>query len=128
MQAMHLLGYPLYMLRILGLAKILGAITLLLNRPTRTVEWAYAGFAFLLLGATASHLLAGDYLHAPIPFGFFLVLLLSYAFHLNARGASGNSQLLKVFILIGGSLNDHHSPSCNSQPSSRHLAYGLGRN
>jgi hypothetical protein len=79
-QAMHTLGYPLYLM------KILGAITLLANRPAVLVEWAYAGFSLMLLGATASHLLAGDAAHAAIPFCIFLVLMGSYALHREARG------------------------------------------
>jgi uncharacterized membrane protein YphA (DoxX/SURF4 family) len=80
-QSLHALGYPLYLMKITGLAKILGAITLLVNRPVRLVEWAYAGFSFLFLGATTSHLLAGDAVHAPIAFSLFLLLMVSYALH-----------------------------------------------
>jgi hypothetical protein len=72
-------------MKITGLAKILGAMTLLLNRPHRLIEWAYAGFSFLLLGATASHLLAGDSAHAPIPFTFLVLLMVSYGLHLHVR-------------------------------------------
>ena len=85
-QSLHTLGYPLYLMKITGLAKILGASAILWNHPARMVEWAYAGFAFLLLGATASHLLAGDASHAPVPFVFFLLLLSSYFSAPAARG------------------------------------------
>lgn len=84
-EALQRLGYPLYLMKIIGLAKILGAITLLLNRPQRLVEWAYAGFAFLFMGATASHLLASDFSHAPVPFVFFLLLLIPYVLHHKVR-------------------------------------------
>lgn len=84
-QALHTLGYPLYLMKILGLAKILGAITLLANRPVRLVEWAYAGFSFLFLGAAASHMLANDATRAPVPFCFFLLLLGSYKLHRQVR-------------------------------------------
>jgi hypothetical protein len=87
-EALHRLGYPLYLMRITGFAKLLGAITLLANRPLRFVEWAYAGFSILLLGATTSHLLAGDAAHAPIPFTCFLILLVSYTLHVQVRSAS----------------------------------------
>jgi hypothetical protein len=73
------LGYPLYIMKILGLAKVLGGVAILTGRVPRLKEWAYAGFAFDFLGATASHLLAGDAAHAPAPFAFFLVLMTSYA-------------------------------------------------
>lgn len=65
-------------MQITGLAKILGAIPILMNRPLRLVEWAYAGFTFLLLGATASHTLAGDAAHAPVPLICFVLLMVSY--------------------------------------------------
>jgi hypothetical protein len=74
------LGYPLYLMKILEFAKILGAAAILIDRSQRITEWAYAGFAILFLGATASHLLAGDSAHAPIPFMFFIVLIGSYTF------------------------------------------------
>ncbi|HEY5038015.1 MAG TPA: DoxX family protein [bacterium] len=79
-QTFHTLGYPLYLLKILGLSKILGAIAILTGRFPKLKEWAYAGFTFNFLGATASHLLAGDPAHAPIPFIFFLLLMGSYYF------------------------------------------------
>ena len=84
-QSLRTLGYPLYLMKITGLAKILGAATMLLNRPLRLVEWAYAGFCFLFLGAAASHLLAADPVHAPIPFALFLLLMASYALHKQVR-------------------------------------------
>lgn len=61
------LGYPLYLLRILGLAKLLGAAAILSNRSRRLTEWAYAGYTFDLLGAIASHLIVGDGLFALAP-------------------------------------------------------------
>jgi len=48
------LGYPVYIMKILGLAKVLGGIAILTGRSPRLKEWAYAGFAFDFLGATAS--------------------------------------------------------------------------
>ena len=80
LQAYHTLGYPLYLLKILGLSKILGAIAILYGRFPKLKEWAYAGFTFNFLGATASHLMAGDAAHAPFPFIFFLLLMGSYYF------------------------------------------------
>lgn len=54
------LGYPLYLMRILGLAKILGAVAIVSDRSRTLKEWAYAGYAFDLIGAVASHLIVGD--------------------------------------------------------------------
>lgn len=53
------LGYPAYVLKILGIAKILGGITFLQNRFSTLKEWAYAGYSFNLIGAAASHTFAG---------------------------------------------------------------------
>ena len=61
------LGYPLYVLTILGVAKLAGAVALLLPGRPILKEWAYAGFAFDLLGAIASHSFAGDPFSAVIP-------------------------------------------------------------
>jgi uncharacterized membrane protein YphA (DoxX/SURF4 family) len=52
---MDRLGYPEYMLTILGTWKILGAIAILAPRFPRLKEWAYAGMIFDLTGAAASH-------------------------------------------------------------------------
>ncbi|MGC2638840.1 MAG: DoxX family protein [Acidobacteriaceae bacterium] len=49
------LGYPEYMLTILGIWKTLGAIAIVAPRFPRLKEWAYAGMIFDLTGAAASH-------------------------------------------------------------------------
>ncbi len=54
------LGYPEYLMTILGVAKLLGVIALLLPGFPLLKEWAYAGFTFDLLGAAASHAFVGD--------------------------------------------------------------------
>ena len=59
-EAMTKLGYPLYFMTILGSAKLLGVAALLAPGRPLLKEWAYAGFAFNLLGATASHAFTGD--------------------------------------------------------------------
>ncbi|WP_025762541.1 DoxX family protein [Dyadobacter tibetensis] len=61
------LGYPLYMLSILGTWKILGVITILLPRLTLLKEWAYAGFCFAMSGAAISHFAAGQALTDALP-------------------------------------------------------------
>jgi uncharacterized membrane protein YphA (DoxX/SURF4 family) len=54
------LGYPVYLLTILGVCKLLGAIALLVPRFPRLKEWAYAGTFFNMTGAVASWALHGD--------------------------------------------------------------------
>ena len=53
------LGYPVYLLTILGVWKLLGGITLLVPGFPRLKEWAYAGIFFELTGALASGILRG---------------------------------------------------------------------
>lgn len=74
------LGYPMYFLTILGVAKLLGAAALLVSRPARLKEWAYAGFTFELIGAFVSHMAVGDPLStALIPIAFLALMVVSYA-------------------------------------------------
>ncbi len=53
------LGYPDYLLVILGVWKLLGAAALLAPRLPLLKEWAYAGVVFADTGAIASHLVVG---------------------------------------------------------------------
>ena len=78
-KTMQLLGYPLYLMKILGFAKVLGGLAILTGKIPRLKEWAYAGFAINFLGATASHVLDDDSVNAIFPFLFFLALMASYA-------------------------------------------------
>lgn len=54
------LGYPGYLLTILGVWKILGVIAVLVPRFPLLKEWAYAGFFFAMSGAAVSHIIMGD--------------------------------------------------------------------
>src|SRR5438552_401920 len=54
------LGFPVYVLGILGIWKISGAITLVVPRFLRLKEWAYAGIVFELSGAAASQAIRGQ--------------------------------------------------------------------
>jgi uncharacterized membrane protein len=66
------LGYPVYLLTILGIWKILGVVAVLIPKFPLLKEWAYAGFFFAMSGAAISHIVMRD------PFGeiFPSVLLL----------------------------------------------------
>ena len=50
------LGYPVYLLTILGVWKLLGAVAVLIPKFPVLKEWAYAGFFFLTTGAILSHI------------------------------------------------------------------------
>lgn len=52
---MHdMLGYPIYIIPFIGMAKLLGAITILIPGLKKIKEWAYAGLFFDLAGAIYS--------------------------------------------------------------------------
>jgi len=59
-EIMEHLGYPLYIMRILGTAYVLAAVALVVPRLPRVKEWAYAGVFFAMTGAFASHAFSGD--------------------------------------------------------------------
>ncbi len=67
------LGYPLYMLSIIGTWKILGVLVVLLPKFQLLKEWAYAGFVFVLTGAIASHLAAGQSIVETLPATILLI-------------------------------------------------------
>jgi len=54
------LGYPVYLLTLLGIWKILGVIVLLIPKFVLLKEWAYAGFFFAMSGAVFSHIAVAD--------------------------------------------------------------------
>lgn len=57
---MEHLGYPMYFLTLIGVWKLLGVVAVLIPKAPLLKEWAYAGFAFVMTGAMASHLAVGD--------------------------------------------------------------------
>ncbi len=80
-QGITALGYPAYLCTILGVAKILGTLAILLGKRHRVLkEWAYAGFSFDLLGAAASYLLHGNepWFHVAAPLVLFVLVLASH--------------------------------------------------
>ena len=54
------LGFPVYILPLLGLCKLLGVVVALLPGYPRLKEWVYAGFFFNLAGALYAHIMMGD--------------------------------------------------------------------
>src|SRR6267154_4348809 len=54
------LGYPVYLLTLLGVWKILGVVAVLIPKFPLLKEWAYAGFFFAMSGAIFSHIAVGD--------------------------------------------------------------------
>lgn len=77
----HHLGYPGYLLSILGTWKILGVLAMLVPKFPLLKEWAYAGFFFIMSGAIFSHIAAGDSIAATLPATLlFILTILSWYF------------------------------------------------
>ena len=68
------LGFPVYLVTILGIWKILGVVAVLIPKFPLLKEWAYAGFFFVTSGAIYSHIAAGDPLTDTFPALLLLVL------------------------------------------------------
>jgi hypothetical protein len=75
------LHYPLYLIDMIGLAKILGAIALVTPKYKRLKEWAYAGFYFDFIGAMWSHFVvegAGKYFLLLVPVTILSISYVTY--------------------------------------------------
>ena len=59
-EAMEHIGFPLYVMRILGTWYVIAAVALVVPAFPRVKEWAYAGIIFAMTGALASHYFSGD--------------------------------------------------------------------
>ncbi len=74
------LGYPVYVVTILGVWKLLGGGAVVLPGLPLLKEWAHAGMIFDLTGASASHLASGsDLRHIVAPLILALLAAGSWA-------------------------------------------------
>ena len=78
-QVVASLGYPAYILAIVGIFKIPGAITLVVPGFLRLKEWAYAGIVFELSGAVASHAACRDWGSLVAPLSLLCAAIASWA-------------------------------------------------
>jgi len=69
-----LLGYPAYLLTLLGILKLAGVVAVLIPTFPILKEWAYAGFFFAMSGAAFSHLASGSPVTEILPSLLLLVL------------------------------------------------------
>src|SRR5664279_2891848 len=67
-------GYPQQLRILLGIAKFLGAITLVVPGLPKLKEWAYAGFTFAWIAAMIAHYLAKDGAEALAPLALLVLL------------------------------------------------------
>lgn len=72
------LGYPLQLRILLGLAKPLGAMALLIPGWPRLKEWAYAGFTFAWIAAVPAHYLVHEIPSAVTALGLLVILTVPY--------------------------------------------------
>lgn len=80
------LGFPDYFRVELGIAKIIGAMVIIL--PTvwgRVKEWAYAGFAIAFISACIAHLTDQGTLAAIPPFLTLILLVISYVYYTKVK-------------------------------------------
>jgi uncharacterized membrane protein YphA (DoxX/SURF4 family) len=98
------LGYPVYFVPFIGVAKFLGVVAILVPGFPRLKEWAYAGLTFDLIGATYSIYAIGkpDWMYMPL---FFALAFTSYAFYqkrkklLEARAANRKAEAVGSIAL-----------------------------
>lgn len=75
MESLANVGYPAYLATLLGVCKLLAAVTLVFGaRWPRLREWAFAGLVFDLGGAVIAHLAAGEPVVRALPAAVLLVL------------------------------------------------------
>lgn len=77
-EAMAKLGYPNYLMNIVGIAKILAAIALVQTKFRLLKEWAFAGLTINFLGAAASWYYSGVPEAILPPMILLVVLILLY--------------------------------------------------
>jgi hypothetical protein len=68
------LGYPIYIITLLGVWKLLAVIALLIPKFPLLKEWAYAGCFFVTTGAIYSHLAVGEPATETLPAVLLLAL------------------------------------------------------
>lgn len=70
------LGYPDYLVTMLGIFKIVGVIILLVPKFPFLKEWTYAGFFLIMSGAIVSHIVVQDAIAEIFPSLLLLFLTL----------------------------------------------------
>jgi hypothetical protein len=86
------LGYPVYLVTILGIMKVFGVVALLIPKFPLLKEWAYAGFFFIMTGAIYSHIAMGDPVTAILP-SLLLLVLIAVSWYFRPADKKINSQV-----------------------------------
>lgn len=86
---MDRLGYPPYLMTIIGVSYLVAGVAILLPRFPRAKEWAYAGLIFIYPGAVVSRIVAHDGVEAFVgPMILIALVFASWALRPPARCAS----------------------------------------
>jgi DoxX-like protein len=99
------LGYPVYFVPFIGVAKLLGVVAILVPGFPRLKEWAYAGLFFDLIGATYSILAIGkpDWMFMALPLALAIT---SYVFYQKRKkllaARSGNQSAVAFSEALAG--------------------------
>jgi uncharacterized membrane protein YphA (DoxX/SURF4 family) len=97
LQAFQHLGFPNYFRIELAVAKLIGAVLLLIPLTARIKEWAYAGFAFTFISAFIAHTASGDpAANRIMPIIFLAILIVSYITFHKSNSAIGNQGPVKT--------------------------------
>lgn len=86
-------GYPQQLRVLLGIAKLLAAVTLVAPGFPALKEWAYAGLAYAWIAAVVAHYLAGDGAASLMPALLTVFLAVSYVTRPEDRRLRGNTRL-----------------------------------
>lgn len=83
------LGLPVYLMQMIGVGKVIGAVAILLPGMPRVKEWAYTGLVIDVAGAIAAHAAVGDYgvgaYHIVINAVFLVLIAASWALRPKSR-------------------------------------------
>ena len=95
LQAFNHLGYPGYFRVELALAKLAGAVLLLIPLKSLIKEWVYAGFTFTFISAFIAHSASGDPVNYRVmPVIFLVFLAASYITYHQIKRATTKSPAL----------------------------------
>ena len=89
-QAVRVLGFPMYFCVFLGVWKVLGSMALVVPRFALLKEWAYAGMFFDLTGAAVAAWATGAaWWHVAAPLSILFILYGSWALRPASRRTNG---------------------------------------
>ena len=88
------LGYPAYLVQVIGTAQVIGISILILIRTNWIREWAYAGFFMNLVFGIIAHLLAKDG-NGATAVACSILLLINYVMYKKIKEKKKNKKKLK---------------------------------